>query len=64
MFDTSNPVEIKITLGMIQDEGVIDALSKLFAAMGKAQEKINARLENEMRSMGTPTPGLMPFRKS
>lgn len=61
MFDMSNPIEIKITLGMLGDQGVQDALSKLVVAMGKAQEAINARLEQELRDRPIPDFG-MPRR--
>lgn len=56
--DIGNPVEIKISLGMLGDQGVRDALATLLAAMGKAQEAINERLDREFRErperLGSP----------
>jgi hypothetical protein len=49
MFDTMNPIEIKISLGMLQHEEVRQAINTLVTAMSKAQEAISAKLEQEMR---------------
>jgi hypothetical protein len=57
MFDTMNPIEIKISLGMLQYEEVRQALNTLVTAMGKAQEAINAKLEQEMRDHPLRGPG-------
>lgn len=54
MFDTLNPIEIKISLGMLQNEEVRQALTALLSAMGKAQEAINARLEQEFAQSRGP----------
>lgn len=56
MFDVMNPIEIKISLGMLQHEEVRQAVTALMTAMGKAQEAIHAKLEQEMNS------GRNPFR--
>lgn len=66
MFDNSSPIKIEITLGMIQDEEVQKALGVLMTAMGKAQAKINAHFEQEMRDspMRGPVPFPIPPRRS
>ena len=60
MFDSMSPVEIKISLGMLQHEEVRTALGALLSAMGKAQESINAQLEQEMRAATGAPNGLLP----
>lgn len=49
ILDGANPLVIKVSIGMLRDENVVKAISTLVLAMGKAQESINAQMEQQMR---------------